>query len=112
MCPLSGSFSLSESALRESFHITVVYFSAITFRTRLSFSKGQLNTRTDLSLASTLQKISNVRGFTEDVFLGEYFGVVKFSCRGGSFSVNYSRLGAAAGGGGLLICEIVLNSKR
>lgn len=61
--------------------MTLLYFHTITFQTRFAFSKGQLNTSFDLSLASSLQGISNVRDFTKRVF---------FFLGGGHFSVQNS----------------------
>lgn len=105
MCPVSGRFSLLNSALRKSFYITLLYMSTVTFQTRFSFSKGQLNTRADLSVASSLQEISNVRDLRKDVFLGNVLVLWNSTAEQAIFLLITQGLA------GLLICEIVLNTK-
>ena len=105
VCPISGSFSLLNSALRRSFYIALLYISTVTFQTKFSFSKVQLNTRADLSVASSLQEISNVRDLTKDVFLGNTLELWNSTAEQAIFLLITQGLG------GLLICEIVLNTK-
>lgn len=52
------------SALREGFSLTLLYFGTITCQAKFSFSKGQLNTRPDLSVtASSLRRFFKCQRF-------------------------------------------------
>lgn len=107
MCSVSGTLSLLNSVLRRSsFNLPLLYFGTISFQTRFSFLKGRLKAKADLSVASSLQEISNVREFPTAASLGSS-GVLR------KIQVPSRRVFCVYfGDRGFLLCEMDLCTRR